>query len=92
MNEKDINYNIAVFTTKQVLSETNFISYVYHDSDGDWQFFTNDEAIEEDNSNLVSLQEIIDIDNTIIEILDMPLGLGAYRKGVGHKWEFFQIE
>lgn len=77
----------AVFTTKYVL-EGKEITYVTHDADdGAWQFFSDDELESfEEVAKIVSLQEILDIDPTLLELADMPTGYYATRSNVDEDW------
>lgn len=77
--------NRAVFTTRYVIENKAVIVYVSHDKDGDWQFFSNEDANEQD-ARVVSMDEILEIDPSIKEILWMPEGTEAWRKGVGQEW------
>jgi len=81
--------NTAVFTTKYVMRDKKPITSVSHDiDDGAWQFLSNDkvEDVERD-AMVVALKEIIDIDNTVLEISDLPLGCVATRKTKNDRWE-----
>ncbi len=79
--------NVMVITTKSIISGRTEITYVSHDEDdGMWQFLDDNWNSEEDAS-IVSLQEIIILDNSLIELADLPLGWIAWRKkGKGSKW------
>lgn len=67
----------AVFTTKFVLEESKDITYVTHEvEDGAWQFFSIDDFLNyEQVAKVVGLGEIIEIDDSVPEIADMPEGL-----------------
>lgn len=84
----DYNYNIYVFTTKFVVKEKSPIVHVTHDKDGDWQFLGAEENISESDAMIVSLGEIIQIDESIVKVLDMPEGKDAVRGSINDKWEF----
>jgi hypothetical protein len=78
----------VVFTTKFVLEEKKTITYVTHDiEDGAWQFFSDDlfENFEE-VARIVGLQEIFEIDKSLIELSDIPLGYYATRKDKNDSW------
>jgi hypothetical protein len=79
----------AVFTTKFVINENHTITYVTHDiDDGAWQFFSEDDFDSfEEVAMIVSLEEIIGRDKSILEISDLPLGCVATRKGKNDKWK-----
>lgn len=78
----------AIFTTKFVVNDKKEITYVTHDiEDGAWQFFSNDNFDNyEEVAMIVSLDEIIQIDNTILEIADLPFGYFAARQTSKDSW------
>jgi hypothetical protein len=78
----------AVFTTKFVTENKADITYVCHDEgDGAWQFFSEDEYVDfAEIARIVSLKEIIDIDNSILDIADLPQGHFAFRPHKNHYW------
>ena len=78
--------NCAVFTLRQILSGESPIQIVYHDADDDgWQFVSNIEYTMED-TQIVSLEEITEIDNTVFDVADIKPGYHAWRSAVGSKW------
>lgn len=78
--------NKAVFTTNKVL-EGALIVYVYHDSDGDWQFFSADEELTENNAKVISLDEVIKIDSTLKRVIEtLPKGFEAFKKDKDSEW------
>lgn len=79
--------NVAVITTKNVLSKEMDITYVFHDGDdGMWQFLDASEEITENDAVIVGLQEIINLDETINELHSLPLGWSAYRSDKNSAW------
>lgn len=79
--------NTAVFTTKFVTEEKKTITYVSHDDGSDWQFFSNDDFNDlESIARIVSLQEILNMDPTLLKLADMPAGYYATRKSKDDKW------
>jgi len=77
--------NLATFTTKQWIEQDKPIIHVIHDSDGDWQFLTDDEHSTE-NIKIVALEQIILRDKTLNEVFDLEYGEQAERKFIGDKW------
>lgn len=79
----------AVFTTKFVLDENRTITYVTHDADdGAWQFFSDDEFENfEEVARIVALKQIIDRDETLLELAELPLGYVATRNNRSDKWK-----
>jgi hypothetical protein len=78
--------NCVTFTTRHVIYEHKPITRVVHDqSDHGWQFMSADGADIKD-AMLVCLSEIVALDNTVIEIADLPPGWIATRTSVGGEW------
>ena len=78
--------NVAVFSTRAVVIERKPIITVFHDDDdGSWQFHHEKEPVEK-NAMVVGLSEIIDIDETIKELADLPMGWLAWREAIGTPW------
>lgn len=86
--------NTAVFTTKFVIIDKKDITYVTHDKeDGAWQFFSDDQFDDfESVAKIVGLGEILKIDNTLLELADMPEGFSAYRKFKGDRWTMQELK
>jgi len=85
------NPNTAVFTTRFILDRTEIIKYVFHyEDDGAWEFVGGKESDESDY-RVISLEEIIMVDNSILDISDLPLGYSAYRDTQKDKWTIKQI-
>jgi hypothetical protein len=80
--------NTAVFTTSFVLQDKKPILFVSHyDQDGAWEFLSDDEFDNfEKAAKVVSLEEIINLDPSIIELLEMQEGYHAFRKSKQDEW------
>jgi hypothetical protein len=78
--------NRAVFTTKTVLEDDHPILLVSHDVEGDWQFLCGTTNRPKDG-RMVSLGCILERDNTISEVADLPEGWTAYRKSQTATWK-----
>jgi hypothetical protein len=89
----DISLNTAVFTTSFVIYERKPITCVYHHSeDGAWEFLSADEFDDiEKIAKIVALEEIIDIDSSIIELSQMQEGFFASRRASIDIWEIKKI-
>lgn len=80
--------NVAVVTTKFVLEGTDWINYVTHDFDDEsWQFHGDSSPTGEENARIVLLSEIIQIDPTIAELSNLPLGCRAWRETRDSSWQ-----
>ena len=78
--------NTAVFTTKYILEENSPVLYVYHyEDDGAWQFSGKEECADSDY-RIISLEEMINIDKSILELAELPLGGKAYRENKDSDW------
>ena len=79
--------NVAVITTKQVMREHQPILFVSHDADdGAWQFHTG-EPVDEDDAMIVGLARVVELDKSLYELADLPLGWSAWRESVGQPWQ-----
>jgi hypothetical protein len=78
--------NTAVITTKYVLNENSPILYVNHYEDGFWEFLGKEDKLNDEDFKLVSLEEIIVIDSTILEVADLPYEKKAYRDNKDSFW------
>ena len=82
--------NLAVITSRAIVSGDDWIAYVSHDEDdGGWQFH-GPEAIGIDDAAVVALRTIFDKDPSIAELADLPPGWQASREAPDAPWERFQ--
>ncbi|MBO4773640.1 MAG: DUF2185 domain-containing protein [Bacteroidales bacterium] len=78
--------NMAVITTRYVLDNNSPILYVFHyEDDGVWTFI-GDEKCQNSDYRVVSVEEIINIDSSILELADMPCGYCAKRTDKNISW------
>lgn len=89
----DEHPNIAVITTKNILDKSSDILLVCHDEDdGIWQFLDGKDINEED-ALIISLKEIVELDNSISQLLySLPLGWAAFRNNKNSEWEMINGE
>ena len=74
------------FVTAQVLDRTEPILYAVHDEDGEWQFLgSTDGALE--NAKIIALHEAVELDPSVFELADMPVGWHALRDSPQHPWK-----
>jgi hypothetical protein len=84
--------NTACFMCDHVLNRLRPILYVSHDSgDGTWQFMCGETDHTEANAKIISLREATEIDLTINDLHDMPLGVGAERATADSQWKPFRM-
>ena len=84
--------NVAVITTTYVTHAGKPILYVSHDADdGSWQFHSSD-AVSEKDAMIVALGEILEIDSSIAELANLPIGWCAIRRNSNEAWKLSKAE
>lgn len=79
--------NVMVMTTKNIVKNNNHILSIWHDADdGMWQFLDGTDVSVED-AMMISLEEVTNIDNSVKEVSDLPLGWVAWREKKGSAWK-----
>lgn len=79
--------NTSVYTTIHVMKEGSPITLVSHELDGDWQFMGNEPINDYSQiAMLVSLNEIVKQDKSVLDVSNMPLGYKATRSRKSEKW------
>jgi hypothetical protein len=88
MDEQDkVNLNTAVFTTRFVLENNSPILFVYHHvEDGAWEFLGGEEINSDNDYRVVSMEEIINLDKSLIELLSLRQGSEAFRSDMESPW------
>lgn len=81
----DCAQNTATFCTEKVRDPEYFIEEVYHDHDGDWQFFHNG-GDSTTKPKLLCMGCVCDFDPSVMQLHDMPSGWFAYRDSLNQKW------
>jgi hypothetical protein len=80
--------NVAVIAIRGIVSGRDWIAYVSHDAwDGGWQFHTNASGPpKESDAAVVGLREIVELDPSVEELWDLPLGWCAWREALTSPW------
>jgi hypothetical protein len=79
--------NLAVMSTRKIFSSSGWIAYVSHDVDDEsWQFYGNEAEIDQDDLILVGLAEIVELDEAVAQLADLPLGWHARRDTKSSPW------
>lgn len=86
MKKFEDDLNTAVITTKYVLEGRSPILYVFHYDDGFWQFSGGEENLPDEDYRVISLEEIIKIDASVVEVSDLPYEGKAYRDKASSPW------
>ena len=77
---------------KQVMSKELLITTVYHDLDDDgWQFIPNIET-SMDDAMVVSLEEVVQIDSSVLEVAHIKPGFHAWRSDATSKWRISETK
>ncbi|MFS2205194.1 hypothetical protein [Variovorax sp. Varisp36] len=79
----------AVFTTRTVVEKMNWIAYAFHDADdGAWQFHgASSESDESDDVMMIRLDEALQLDDSLTDLADLPLGWKAWRDSQDSEWQ-----
>jgi hypothetical protein len=70
-----------------IVEGNSAIVYVSHDEDGSWQFHGPEIDMNDEDMRLVALGEMLEIDPSIVELANLPMGFEAIRKDGKSKWE-----
>jgi hypothetical protein len=81
--------NLAVIVDRAILFRGKWVGYVSHDiDDGCWQFHTGEGgAIEPQEAAVVCLGDMLELDPTLSELADLPLGWSAWRQSINSPWQ-----
>ena len=83
----DQSRNCATFSLRQIFQEEKPILYVSHDEDDHgWQFLSGEEFKEED-AFVVGLEEIVQLDPSVLDIADLEPGWIAKRESISDPWK-----
>lgn len=76
----------AVITLWRILRGESPLRLVTHDEDdGGWQFLDGEHVFEEDAA-VVALGEMVQFDESLLALADLPRGAYAWRAGAGQPW------
>ena len=78
--------NHVTFTTTQVFEQTEPILHVVHDEDGHWQFLGSTAGALE-NAKVIALHEAVDLDPSVLQLAELPVGWQAVRESVKGPWK-----
>jgi hypothetical protein len=72
--------NVMIITTKNIVRYKSEILSVWHDDDDGMLQFLDGTYVNDDDAMIVSLEQMVNIDNYVKEVLDIPLGWVAWRE------------
>lgn len=79
--------NCAAITLKSIVFEGAPILHVTHDADDHgWQFLGLDDA-DPEQAAVISLEEIVALDSSVLELADLLPGWHAWRTQVTSPWQ-----
>lgn len=80
--------NVAVIMTPELVSGSDWTAFVSHDADDAGRQFLNSELgpRSETGASVVGLGEIVQLDASITELADLPLGRHAWRDARASPW------
>ncbi|GKX57117.1 hypothetical protein SOASR030_32290 [Leminorella grimontii] len=81
----DEEKNTPVVTTRQIMSGSVLITHVFYDDDGAWQLFGG-ETISEADTVVVSVQQILSQDDSLLALPDIEMGRNVYRESRVQGW------
>jgi hypothetical protein len=82
----DKTENTAAITTRHVIERTRPVrTAVHYSDDHSWAFLcgTTDET---EDGRVISMREAVNMDETLLEIADLPPGWIAWRSNPGAAW------
>ena len=80
--------NVISFTCCHILDNNADICYASHDEDdGTWQFMCGLDEHTNSDGRIVSLKELFDLDNSIGQLANMPLGCYSVRVDKSSPWK-----
>ncbi|MER8446094.1 hypothetical protein NKH52_23155 [Mesorhizobium sp. M1066] len=79
--------NLAVISTRKIFRGSGWIAYASHDADDEsWQFYGDEAEVDHDDLILVGLFEVVELDKTVAQLADLPLGWHARRDTKSSPW------
>jgi hypothetical protein len=81
--------NVAVIASRKAVTGGEWIARVSHDAeDGGWQFHIADTGpLNDADAMVVSLRNIVQLDESVTELADLPLGWHAWRDSKVTPWQ-----
>ena len=84
--------NTMVITTVDIINKKKKVVLVFHDKEDEMWEFLDGEDVSEESAAIISISEMEQIDSSIGELCDLPLGCGAFRDDETQPWKWFEIE
>ena len=78
------------FTCDHVHKQGKDILFISHDEEDDWQFMCGEGNHETENGVLICLKHAVEIDSSINEMWNLPIGYAAERNNKKSEWVIFE--
>lgn len=90
MNKKSFSTptNTAVISSTYVLKEKQPVLHVVRDDEDEWQFHCGNHDYSSEKLMLVTLQNMLDYDSTLVEVADLPVNYFATRDSEQDSWSY----
>lgn len=90
----DEREDVSVYTSPTIVAGDAWIGHVVHDaSDGSWRFHPPQPTTDRPaDAIVVTLRELWQLDPSIGDLADMPLGWAATRRSPAAAWEIEPLE
>jgi hypothetical protein len=75
----------VTFVTAQVLERAEPILHAVHDENCEWQFIGSSDGTAE-NGRVIALHEAVELDPSVLQLADMPVGWHAFRDSPERSW------
>jgi hypothetical protein len=83
----------ACFICNHILDGERPILYASHDKDdSSWQFLCGQDDHTAENIRIIGLGQAAEIDNSLNDLYEMPIGVCAERNKVGDNWTPYKME
>jgi hypothetical protein len=78
--------NCAVFVTREVMDHEEPILLVTHeDGEDSWSFIGSSDGRRK-NCKVIALREAVDLDPSVLQLADLPVGWRAWRDSTESPW------
>ena len=81
--------SLGVFTTKKVFSKTLELDLIIYDEEGDWQFLNSTEDLETANALIVSIDEILSLSATLLDVI-YNMSIGTVAMKLQGEWKIYK--
>jgi hypothetical protein len=82
------NLLTPVFSSKHIFTYKKDVTYVIHDNEGEWQFLSGEE-LDSGDLMMVTLEQMINHDESLLDIIGLQRGFEAIRKSKNTSWTIY---